>query len=287
MAVVKLNNGFSGQGNALIELAGADESAPLQSWPTTFCAAGESWPTFAAKVADEGAIAEEVVPDLVASPSVQLRIDPGGSLQVVSTHDQVLGGPGGQVYLGCRFPADATYRSAIRDAGVAVGQVLADQGVVGPFGIDFLVAAGPDGPRVYLSEINLRMGGTTHPFWLARLATAGRYDPGTGQLITPAGPRRYVATDNLTSPALVGSSPAAVIEAVRAAGLAFDASTGSGVTLHLLGALCAYGKMGVTCIAPTLEEADGLFAEVSALLSSPCMGASTPRSATAPHTMLE
>ncbi len=276
-AVVKLNNGFSGQGNALIELVGADEDVPVQRWPTTFCAAGESWPTFAAKVADEGAIAEEVVPDLVASPSVQLRASTGGSLQVVSTHDQVLGGPGGQVYLGCRFPADATYRSAIRDAGIAVGQVLADEGVVGPFGIDFLVGAGSDGPRVYLSEINLRMGGTTHPFWLARLATAGRYDPALGQLVTPAGPRGYVATDNLTTPALAGCSPATVIEAVRDAGLALERGSTRGVTLHLLGALYPFGKMGVTCIAPTLEEADALFVEVNALLSSPLVAGSVPQ----------
>ena len=46
------------------------------------------------------------------SPSVQFRIDPLGEIEYVSTHDQVLGGPGGQVYLGCGFPADEAYRLA-------------------------------------------------------------------------------------------------------------------------------------------------------------------------------
>ncbi|MDP9006014.1 MAG: peptide ligase PGM1-related protein [Actinomycetota bacterium] len=267
-AVVKLNNGFSGQGNALITLGVAPEGALVDRWPTTFCAPEERWSTFAAKVAEEGAIAEQVVPDLVASPSVQLRIGADGALRVVSTHDQILGGPGGQVYLGCRFPADPAYRSAIREAAMAVGQVLADEGVVGPFGIDFLVAAGTDGPAVYLSEINLRMGGTTHPFWMARLASGGHYDRATGELLTAAGPRCYLATDNLTSHALVGRSPAAAMEAVREAGLAFEPSTATGVTLHLLGALCSHGKLGATCIAPTTEAAGALLARLTELTST-------------------
>src|SRR5206468_3770855 len=94
--VIKLNNGFSGQGNAIVELGSA--STPLTSASTTFCAAGESWPDFAAKIGAEGAIVEELVRDEpMASPSVQLRIAPGGTFEVVSTHDQVLGGPEGQV----------------------------------------------------------------------------------------------------------------------------------------------------------------------------------------------
>ena len=267
-AVAKLNNGFSGQGNALIELGGAPSGAPVEGWPTTFCAAGEGWSTYSAKVAAEGAIVEEVLTELVASPSVQLRIGAGGSLRVVSTHDQVLGGPGGQVYLGCRFPADIAYRPAIADAALAVGKVLAENGVVGPFGIDFLVTAGPDGPRVALSEINLRMGGTTHPFWMARLATKGRYDSGTGELLTDQGPRCYVATDNLTAPALAGCAPEEAIAAVAAAGLSFDARTRSGVTLHLLGALPDHAKMGITCIAPSLDEAEALAAEMATLAAT-------------------
>ena len=35
----------------------------------------------------------------------------------ISTHDQILGGPSGQIYLGCTFPAHEDYRRAIQDAG--------------------------------------------------------------------------------------------------------------------------------------------------------------------------
>lgn len=264
-AVVKLNDGFSGQGNALVELAGP--TRPLAAMPTTFCAGGESWPTFGPKIAAEGAIVEELLASPLASPSVQLRISPVGEVRVVSTHDQILGGPGNQVYLGCRFPAYPSYRSVISRAALAVGEVLAGEGVIGPLGIDFLVAGDHAAPAVFLSEINLRMGGTTHPFWMARLATAGRYDPDRDELMVGGRPRCYVATDNLKHPGLVGCPPAAVIAAVAGAGLAFDRATGTGVTLHLLGALAQHGKMGATCIAEHPAAAEERFAELSAVLA--------------------
>jgi hypothetical protein len=120
---------------------------------------------------------------------------------------------------------------------------------------------------VYLSEINLRMGGTTHPFWMVRLATEGTYDHSTGELMAGGKPKRYVASDNIKAPALVGRPPASVIEAVDKAGLGFDPVTRTGATLHLLGALRPFGKMGATCIADNLQEADELYDEVVRLLT--------------------
>ena len=255
--VVKLNNGFSGQGNAIIDVA--DLTSPLDASPTYFCAEGESWPSFGAKVAAEGAIVEELVRHPGAtSPSAQLRIAPGGRAEVLSTHDQVLGGRDSQVYLGCRFPARDAYRPAVTVAARRVADVLAAEGVIGSFGIDFVVVPDGDAHVAYLSEINLRLGGTTHPFWMARLVTGGTYDEETGELVVGGSRRAYVATDNLRSPALVGRRPAEVIDAVERLGLGFDAATGTGVTLHLLGALPRYGKMGAVCIGRTPEEAEAI-----------------------------
>ena len=262
-AVAKLNNGFSGQGNAILDLHAGEGS--VLACPTVFCAGEESWPSFAAKVEAEGAIVEELVRRAgTVSPSVQVRIAPSGAVEVVSTHDQILGGPENQVYLGCRFPASPEYRLVIQEQAVWVAEVLAAEGVMGSFGIDFIVL--PDG-EVYLSEINLRMGGTTHPFWMARLATEGTYDAETGELVAGGQSRSYVASDNLKAAALVGRSPADVIAEVRRRGWAFDPERGTGVTLHLLGALHEHGKMGVTCIAATMAEADALFTEVSTTLT--------------------
>jgi len=203
----------------------------------------------------------------MVSPSVQLRILPGGTPLVVSTHSQVLGGPNRQVYLGCRFPADASYRGQIRTAAERVGRVLAARGVIGYFGVDFFVV--PEGTRqqVYLAEINLRVGGTTHPFGMASLVTDGVYDHAGGHLVAGGRAKSYLATDNLKSATLAGRQPQEVIDRVARLGLAYDRRRRTGATLHLLGALREYGKMGVTCIGDSEDEARQVYREVVAALA--------------------
>ncbi|CAN5535521.1 peptide ligase PGM1-related protein [soil metagenome] len=263
--VIKLNNGFSGQGNAIVQRR--DLRRPLEDSVTVFCAGEESWPSFRRKIASGGAIVEELVraPGLT-SPSVQMTISSDGAVAVLSTHDQVLGGPDEQVYLGCRFPARADYREAIRESGLRIARALADRGVIGPFGVDFLVVPAAGGCRVYLSEINLRMGGTTHPLAMAQLASGGRYEASTGELLVGDQPKSYVATDNLKSDRYIGMAPSSVVKALRDGGLAFDPETNTGATLHLLGALRHFGKMGVTCIENSTAAADGLLARIVLLL---------------------
>jgi hypothetical protein len=264
-AVVKLNNGFSGQGNAIVSLDGLAPSLDARS--TVYCAVEESFASFAHKIAAEGAIVEELfrAPGL-ASPSVQLWVESPDEVSVVSTHDQMLGGPDDQVYLGCRFPAERAYRDAISWRATVIGRALAERGVLGPFGIDFIVLPDGDDPRVWLSEINLRMGGTTHPFAMAELVTQGRYDVSTGELWVGERPKRYVASDNLKSAAYEGLTPGAVIDAVRGCGAAYDARRGTGVTLHLLGAVTHFGKMGVTCIGYSAGESADLYSPAVAAI---------------------
>ena len=301
--VIKLNDCFSGLGNVILEIDGLAD--PLPTSKSVFCSDDENWPSYIAKIATQGAIVEALLrhPEL-RSPSVQLRISPSGAVEILSTHDQILGGPQNQVYLGCRFPAHPDYRLTIQGEAARIGEVLAGEGVVGSFGIDFLVV----GDDVYLSEINLRLGGTTHPFWMARLATAGRYDPATGELRRPDGDARglhlppardarglhlpppgdarglhlpppgdarcYVATDNLKSERLKGRNPADVISLVDDAGLAYEPASATGIALHLLGAVPLAGKLGATCIAPTSKAADDLYRALLDLVGaegpSPC-----------------
>ncbi len=262
-AVIKLNHGFSGQGNAIVELETLTDS--VAGSPTVFCASEESWTTFAPKIERDGAVVELLVRGRgLRSPSVQMRILPDASDEIISTHDQLLGGPDDQVYLGCRFPADPTYRKSIQDEARKIAAVLSAEGVIGSFAMDFIVTT--DG-QAYLSEINLRMGGTTHPFLMARHASRGRYDEASGELITDAGPRRYVATDNLKSPHYLGIDPVELIRALRAEGLAYDRSTHSGIFLHLLGALRSFGKVGATCLGASSTDAHGLYDGLVQLLA--------------------
>ena len=74
----------------------------------------ETWENFSGRIPELGAIVEAFVEgEIKRSPSVQGRITPTGEVEILSTHDQILGGPDGQIYLGCRFPADERYRLAI------------------------------------------------------------------------------------------------------------------------------------------------------------------------------
>ncbi len=268
-AVVKLNHGFSGQGNAVVHFDGrVTPLETLETSRTTFCAEQESWRSFAGKIREAGAVVEELLraPGVV-SPSVQLRVTPGGVPRVVSTHDQVLGGPNDQVYLGCRFPADRRYQATIQRAAMEAAHVLAAHGVIGSFGIDFFVVPADRGFRVFLAEINLRVGGTTHPFGMVSLASQGHYQPLSGELEAGGSPKCYVSTDNLKSRRLAGMAPGRVIRLLDRHGLLFDPRTMTGTTLHLLGALREHGKMGVTCVGDSPEEAEERYREIVATLS--------------------
>jgi hypothetical protein len=270
--VLKLNDSFSGQGNVVLDLR--DPGRPLAD-AASFSAAGESWTSFLAKMAARGAVLEELlqVPGMRSS-SVLVRIAPGGGVATVATHDQILGGPNGHVYLGCRFPADGRYRSGLQACGEVVGAVLAGCGVIGHLGIDFFVVPGPGGDRLVLGEINLRLGGTTHPFGTALLASSGAYDRRTGTIRAGGAAKGYVATDNFAAPSLVGRTPAEVIGRVRRLGLAFSPGGATGAVLHLLGAVPEHGKLGFVCIADSVQDAEALYAEVSAALAGPWRPAS-------------
>ena len=106
------------------------------------------------------------------SPSVQLRVNPLGELEIISTHDQVLGGPSGPGLPGrARFPADAAYATHIQSLARSVGEVLHGKGVLGRFGVDFVRCRSAGGWQHYAIEINLRKGGTTHPFQMLQFLT--------------------------------------------------------------------------------------------------------------------
>ena len=153
-----------------------------------------------------GVVEERIVGTRFTSPSAQADIRPDGEVVVLATHEQVLGGEGGQVYLGCRFPADPAYAPRLADAARAVGQQLARRGALGRFSVDF-VAAGDDAGRWRIDaiEINLRKGGTTHPYSALRNLVPGRYATDEGRWIAEYGTNRaYSATDNLVDEAWLG-----------------------------------------------------------------------------------
>jgi hypothetical protein len=264
-AVVKLNDSFSGEGNAVLELEGISSKADaLQKLPELkFEAAGLQWEKYRSQFRAMGGVVEAWLEgEDKASPSVQLRINPLGEVQTVSTHDQVLGGPSGQVFIGATFPAAPAYRVEIGKMARAVGEKLSAAGVIGRSAVDFLVVGG----KPYAVEINLRQGGTTHPFNTLKFLTDGDYDEETGEFRTAQGQSRcYFATDALKSDAYKGILPFDLLDALVVQGIHFRANE-TGVVFHLLGCLSEFGKLGCTAIAPTVEEARARYERVVQIL---------------------
>ena len=155
----------------------------------------------------------------------------------------------------------------LREA-TSIGEVLAGKGVVGRFGIDFLVSRDVPGAwNAHAIEINLRMGGTTPPYHAMEFLTGGRLDPASGLFLSPQGKCKYYsATDNLKSPAYRGLLPEDLFAIIARHGIGYSHATGSGALFHMIGALSQYGKIGLTCIADSPAEAQRLFDHTAGVL---------------------
>ncbi|MBM3463621.1 MAG: carboxylate-amine ligase [Armatimonadetes bacterium] len=278
-AVIKLNDGFSGDGNALYPLSPIvgkrrgglslreRRNVVLDTLPRRirFQARGVTWDEYLHKFKQMQGVVESFVEGRrKASPSVQLRINPMGGIELISTHDQILGGPDGQVFIGCKFPCDPGYRAALHEAAERIARPMAARGVLGRLSIDFLtVAAEQKNGKpwdVYAVEINLRKGGTTHPFRTLQLLTGGVYDPVNGNFEMAGGEQKYyMASDNLESENYKGLQPEDLIDITTYTGLHYKSSTNTGVVFHMIGALSEFGKLGVTCIGNSPQEAQAMY----------------------------
>lgn len=279
--VIKLNEGFSGEGNALLDLRSLAPIAPGNaSHPQRvigikgcfeslrFQAPQETWMNFSSRIPELGAIAEAFVEGKEKrSPSVQGRITPAGKVEVLSTHDQILGGPDGQIFLGCRFPADEAYRLELQKWGLRVGQNLADKGALERFSVDFIAVKNEEQAHstwdLQAIEINLRKGGTTHPFMTLKLLTNGHYDPDQGLFFDPEGnPKYYIASDNLQKPFYRGLLPNDLMDMIAHHRLHFNSATETGTAFHLIGCLSEFGKLGLTSIGNSPEQAEAIHNQV-------------------------
>ena len=263
-AVIKLNDGFSGEGNALLRYPDLIDKKELFNWihhnlykEIIPVAKDISIETFLEKfVLMEGIVEAFIEGDVKVSPSVQCRISPLGDVDVISTHNQLLSGESGQVFIGAHFPADECFRAEIAAMGKIIAEELKNNGVIGRFSIDFISVKENNSWKHYAIEINLRKGGTTHPFLMLEFLTNGHYDEATGLFETPNNQHRYYfSSDNLQSDAYKGLTPQDLINIAMFHGLHFDGATQKGVMFHMIGALSQFGKIGIVCIGASPEEA--------------------------------
>lgn len=271
-AVLKLNESFSGEGNARFTFppTGARSTIREALQHLLLSVKTETTAGYLARFARGGGIVEEMIEATeVTSPSVQLRINPRGDVILSSTHEQILGGPSGQVYLGCLFPAADDYRSTLQDLGIRIGRGLAERGVIGRFSVDFLASRGGAGEpwKIAALEVNLRMGGTTHPMLALRFLTGGELDRSSGLLYAADGRAKYYhASDNVESEAYRGLLPEDLIDILAMHQLDFSHRTSTGVLFHMIGGVSQFGKVGMIAIGDSRDEADRFFKSTVAVL---------------------
>jgi hypothetical protein len=277
-ALLKLNESFSGEGNARFTFPPTMTKSAIRGalQHLRLSLENETPDSYLAKFARGGGIVEEMIEAAeVTSPSVQLRINPQRDVILSSTHEQILGGPNGQVYLGCLFPAAHEYRSAIQDLGLRIGRTLADKGVIGRFSVDFLAWRNEAGEPWHIAalEVNLRMGGTTHPMLALRFLTGGELDRSSGLLYAADGRAKYYrASDNVESERYRGLLPEDLLDILARHKLDFSQRTSTGVVFHMIGAVSQFGKVGMIAIGNSREEADRLFDRTVAVLDQETSG---------------
>ena len=281
--MVKLNEGVSGEGNAVIDLMGLP--APGDSKEISmldgrlramkFESKGATYESYMKNLRErKGVVEERIVGEEFRSPSVQLRVTPLGKVELLSTHDQLLGGATGQSYLGCVFPADTAYASLITNEAAKVGRRLAKEGVIGRFALDFVVVRAKNGKwEPYAIEINLRKGGTTHPFLTLQFLTDGTYNPETGIFTAPNGQQKFfVASDHVESPRYRTLTPDDLFDIVVRHNLHFDQTRQTGVVFHMMSALGELGRTGLTAVGNSHEDAKATYNRAVAVLDQEASG---------------
>ena len=274
--LLKLNEGVSGEGNAIIDLTGlpppgnSKELSMLEERlrAMKFELPDVTYESYMQKLEERAAVVEErIIGEEFRSPSVQLRITPLGAVDLLSTHDQLLGGPSGQSYLGCVFPADTGYAALITREAAKVGRRLAKEGVIGRFALDFVVVRSSGKWEPYAIEINLRKGGTTHPFLTLQFLTDGTYDPDTAIFTAPNGRQKFfVASDHVESPRYRTLTPDDLFDIVVRHNLHFGQTRQTGVVFHMMSALGELGRTGLTAVGNSHEDAKATYDRAVAVL---------------------
>ncbi len=279
--LVKLNEGVSGEGNAIVDLGGlapvagsADsggDKAALEKRlrGMKFESEGVTYDSYMKNLQErQGVVEERIMGEEFRSPSVQLRVTPLGKVELLSTHDQLLGGPSGQSYLGCVFPADTAYAGLIIQEAAKIGRRLAREGVIGRFALDFVVVRSKNKKwDPYAIEINLRKGGTTHPFLTLQFLTDGTYNPETGIFTAPNGRQKFfVASDHVESPRYRTLTPDDLFDIVVRHNLHFGQTRQTGVVFHMMSALGELGRTGLTAVGNSHQDAKATYDRAIAVL---------------------
>ncbi|CAE7383331.1 besA [Symbiodinium pilosum] len=281
--MVKLNDSFSGEGNAVLRvdfdlyhaLKESDEKArsiicQRLEKHLEYVAPGLTWDRYYTQFQELGGICELFIEgdhEAKTSPSCQAFLNADGSVRILATHEQMLNG---QIYQGCKFPANEKYSADLIALTHKIGQELVRRDVIGYIAVDFVSVLQKDGSYQHWAiEVNVRMGGTTLPIMTMNfLCLEGRLNEKTSEFLATDGkPRYYVASDTVRKKKYKGLVIEDLLNIIErySAEIEWNKRPGApetGTIFHLVTCLSELGKCGCVCIGRSREEAQKIFERV-------------------------
>lgn len=146
------------------------------------------WSAFMASFTRVGGVIEAVPQNVKGNPSVNLFIEPNGTVNVTSTHEQLFNKE--YCFGGAIFPQRSVPFQALQGCAHAIGTALYEQNVYGYVGVDFVTFYDESlqAQRLWAVDINLRLTNTACSFVLFNFLMGGQFNHRSGEyLITPPG----------------------------------------------------------------------------------------------------
>lgn len=194
---------------------------------------------------DSGAVLEEWLQDVVASPSVQVEVSPDKTYHIVSMHDQLLEGAE-KWYVGCVYPVQTIKGRLAKDILKQVDIITnhyIKEGFIGFFGLDLVITKNK---KHYFVEANMRKTGTFYPRVIAEKASGGSLEN-----------VYYIARD-FTVGDFIGRSFKEVKD--RLGDILYPITLDKiGVVLYNIVALKEAGRFDVVCIGRSRRECRKLY----------------------------
>lgn len=247
--VVKMDEGISGAGITKIKASDyqrLSEAAKKKLLKASFLALKQIQKT-------SGAVVEEWLDNIVASPSVQIQVDDTGGWRIVSMHDQILEGSE-KWYVGCRFPQTTLrgelLKRIIKDEEKFTSYLIS-KGFFGFFGLDMVITKTAD---LFWVEANMRKPGTFYPRIIAE-----KLNNDSLQRVS------YIARD-FTIKKLTGIKFSELHDKLKEF-LYIRNKKQTGIFLYNTGALREVGRFDVICLGRNNAEAQEMYDRIIKKLS--------------------
>lgn len=243
-AVIKIDEGISGAGTTKIRSSKYKNLSPHQRLELL----NKSLYKVKQTQPHSGVVVEKWLPNIIASPSVQIEVYPNKTWKIVSMHEQLLEGDE-RWYVGCRYPqvslSKVGLKSVLSDTAKFT-EFLISKNFIGFFGLDLIIT---DSSEIFWIEANMRKTGTFYPRVIAEKLNDGS---SKGAF--------YIAAD-FTAPKFKGISFSDVRKEFSQLLYPIDKKL-NGIVFYNIGPLKEAGRFDLVCFGHDQKSAQAIYKEV-------------------------